>query len=58
MFLTRNVEDYISNKLIYGMRDTYYKSEHQKHEIIIFPIPLYLTISCKRGYFRWGKISR
>ena len=32
MFLTRNIQDYISNKFIYGMRDTYYKREPQKHE--------------------------
>ena len=32
MFLTRYIYDYISNKLIYGMRDTYYKWEPQKLE--------------------------
>ena len=33
MFLTRNIEDYISNKHIYFMRDIYYKCEPQKLEI-------------------------
>ena len=43
MFLTRNIKDYISNKNIYFMKDIYCKCENVS-KVIIFPIPLYLTM--------------
>ena len=44
MFLTRNIKDYISNKFIYCMKETYYKWEAQKLKSNLFSNTLYLTI--------------
>ena len=48
MFLTLNIKDYISNNLIYGMRDTTTNGNLKNLKVINFPIPLYLTIYSAR----------